>query len=377
MRSEEIDLAQATADAIDAVLPLVHRAGMRLSVNCPPLPALVAIDASAWNKVIIRLLAAAVRSPDDQEIRIQLAPLGSWAMLRITGVCTGQFRASNDEASAPLDVVRYLIEPYGGEACFQSQDDHETCVVVSLPFATPGVDANDRRVTHSSERYFKAMADAAPAILWITEPDGACSFLSRGWYEYTGQNEEQALGFGWLEAVHPDDRESSGRIFREANLRGEPFSLDYRLRCADGQYRWAIDAGKPLHDSTGRFLGYVGSVIDVHQRKLAEEEIRQSVAILEGITKGTRELIAAQDDQYRYIYFNDSYKRTFESLWKTPLVHGVSMLEAMAAWPAELEKAQTLWSRAHAGETFNVVMEFGPSKEDARYFDLHFNPLLD
>jgi len=239
------------------------------------------------------------------------------------------------------------------------------------------MDENGGNPSNYSERDFREMADAAPAILWVTEPSGACSFLSKGWYEYTGQTEAEALGFGWLEAVHPADREASGQVFRDANLRGESFSLDYRLRRADGQYRWAIDAGKPRFDQSRKFLGFIGSVIDVHERKLAEEEISHSVAILEGITKGTRELIAAQDDQYRYIYFNDSYMATFELLWGKPLVPGLNMLEAMAAWPEEREKARKLWGRAHAGETFNEIMEFGPTKEETRVFDLHFSPLLD
>jgi len=127
----------------------------------------------------------------------------------------------------------------------------------------------------ASEQRFRTMADTAPAMLWITEPDGSCSFLSRGWYEHTGQTEAHALGFGWLDAVHPDDRARSGEIFRDANARRIPFALDYRLRSDDGIYRWAIDAGRPRFSADGAFLGFIGSVIDVHERKEAEEALRE------------------------------------------------------------------------------------------------------
>jgi PAS domain S-box-containing protein len=122
-----------------------------------------------------------------------------------------------------------------------------------------------------SEKRFRAMADAAPAMLWITEPDGQCSFLSRGWYEFTGQTFEQGLGFGWTQAAHPDDQAAAGRAFVEAMARRMDYEIDFRLRRADGTYRWVIDAGRPRYAPDGAFLGYIGCVIDVHERKQAEQ----------------------------------------------------------------------------------------------------------
>jgi PAS domain S-box-containing protein len=127
-----------------------------------------------------------------------------------------------------------------------------------------------------SESRFRVMANAAPAVLWVTDPAGSCTFLSKGWYDYTGQNEEDALGLGWLDAVHPDDRERSGQIFLEANARQEPFALDYRIRRADGAYHWAIDTGRPRFDERGEYMGFVGSVIDVHERKRYELALQRS-----------------------------------------------------------------------------------------------------
>lgn len=129
--------------------------------------------------------------------------------------------------------------------------------------------ANERRLAESEER-FRQMADDAPMMVWETGPDGACSFLSRSWYEFTGQTPEQALGFGWLKAVHPEDAPESERIFREANAGHQGFRLDYRLRRADGVYRWAIDSARPRISADGNFLGFIGSVIDITERKEAE-----------------------------------------------------------------------------------------------------------
>lgn len=126
-----------------------------------------------------------------------------------------------------------------------------------------------------AELRFRHLADTAPAILWVTEADGSCSFLSSGWYQYTGQLEAQALGFGWLSATHPEDAGPSQDAFLKANERHEPFTLEYRIRRADGAYHWAIDAGRPRFDSNGRFLGYVGSVFDVDDLINAREGLRE------------------------------------------------------------------------------------------------------
>ena len=112
-----------------------------------------------------------------------------------------------------------------------------------------------------------------PVVLWIAAADGRCTFLSHGWYDFTAQPEDAGLGFGWLDVVHPDDRARIEAIYRGANERREPFTLDYRLRRGDGQYRWALDEGRPRFDDAGRFIGYAGAVVDIDARKRAEERL--------------------------------------------------------------------------------------------------------
>ncbi len=131
------------------------------------------------------------------------------------------------------------------------------------------------KLTESEER-FRAMADNAPVIVWVTAADGHCFYLNRLWYESTGQTPDEALGFGWLEATHPDDKAMASKTFFESNAAHKPFRVEYRLRQADGSYRWAIDAAAPRFDETGRFMGYIGSVIDIDERRSAEERLFQS-----------------------------------------------------------------------------------------------------
>lgn len=210
-----------------------------------------------------------------------------------------------------------------------------------------------------SDHHIRAFADAAPVMLWVTEPDGTATFLSRSWYEYTGQTEDEAMGLGWLDAVHPDDKEASGNIFLQANERHEPFSLDYRLRRAlpDGksEYRWCIDSGRPRFDSDGEFLGYAGAVFDVHDRKQAEEALRASEERLRGIFTQTLAGVAETDLTGRFVQVNQRYceivGRTAEELY------GLRMQDI--THPDDLTRNLPLFKRAVTeGVPFNIEKRY-------------------
>jgi PAS domain S-box-containing protein len=137
-------------------------------------------------------------------------------------------------------------------------------------------DIHDRKQAESalraSEARFRNLADNAPFMVWVTEPTGYCTYLSQSWYDFTGQTEASGLGFGWLNATHTEDRQVAERTFLAANDRQEPFRLEYRLRRCDGEYIWAIDAASPRFSAEGEFQGFVGSVIDITDRKQAEAQ---------------------------------------------------------------------------------------------------------
>ncbi|WP_437489930.1 PAS domain S-box protein [Sorangium sp. So ce1014] len=127
-----------------------------------------------------------------------------------------------------------------------------------------------------SETRFRNMADQSPVMVWVTGPDGRATYGNRWWSEFSGQTEATCLGFGWLDAIHPEDRPATMAAFRRAEARREPFRLDYRLRRHDGVFRWCIASGSPRLGPDGEFLGYVGSVIDITERKDAELLLQES-----------------------------------------------------------------------------------------------------
>jgi PAS domain S-box-containing protein len=127
-----------------------------------------------------------------------------------------------------------------------------------------------------SEARFRNMADSTPVMMWVTDPTGRCTYLNARWYEFTGQEPGQGEGYGWLDAVHPDDRHLAEQAFVEANAERRDYRVDFRLRRADGIYRWTIDAAAARFTDQGEYLGYVGSVIDIDERREAEARLALS-----------------------------------------------------------------------------------------------------
>src|SRR5438132_3816666 len=125
-----------------------------------------------------------------------------------------------------------------------------------------------------SEARFRTVADAAPVLIWMSGPDKLCTFVNKGWLDFTGRTMEQELGKGWAESVHSDDLEHCLEIYESSFDAWQPFTMEYRLRRNDGEYRWVLDNGTPRFASDGAFLGYIDSCIGITERKLAEEKFR-------------------------------------------------------------------------------------------------------
>jgi two-component system sensor kinase FixL len=125
-----------------------------------------------------------------------------------------------------------------------------------------------------SEARFRAMANAAPVMIWMSGTDKLCTFFSKGWLDFTGRPFEQELGNGWAEGVYRDDFDRCFEVYANAFDARQPFTMEYRLRRNDGQYRWVLDNGTPRLASDGTFVGYIGSCVDVTELKQAQDRFR-------------------------------------------------------------------------------------------------------
>ncbi len=127
-----------------------------------------------------------------------------------------------------------------------------------------------------SEARFRNIANAAPVMIWMSGTDKLCNFFNTGWLNFTGRMLERELGNGWAEGLHPEDLAACLKHYTESFDARRPFTMEYRLRRHDGEYRWISDTGVPRYDSERNFLGYIGSCVDLTERKRAEvEALRQ------------------------------------------------------------------------------------------------------
>lgn len=142
-------------------------------------------------------------------------------------------------------------------------------------------DITDRKSAEQQAREtelrFKNMADAAPVLLWMSDADGLCTFFNQTWLEYTGRSLEQEWGVGWAEGVHFEDFQRCMDTYTDAFNVRKRFEMEYRLRRADGDYRWMLDRGSPRYSPLGEFVGYIGSCVDITDRKRLEGELRRAV----------------------------------------------------------------------------------------------------
>ena len=125
----------------------------------------------------------------------------------------------------------------------------------------------------SIEDRFQTIADAAPVLIWLSGTDMLCNGFNKPWLEFVGRPLERELGNGWTENVHPDDFDRCLKIYVTNFDERRAFSMEYRLKRHDGEYRWILDNGVPYYGPSGIFEGYIGSCIDIHTAKLAEEAL--------------------------------------------------------------------------------------------------------
>ena len=175
--------------------------------------------------------------------------------------------------SGELQVLEYEVPKFGEMRWYEAR----VIYTDADQFITIVRDVTKRRqaleALRESEARFRNMADSAPVMIWVSDTHNLCTYVNKQWLDFTGRSLEEELGDTWTAGIHPEDLDRSLQTYKSASESREPFTMEYRLRRKDGQFRWLLDSGAPRLSPNGRFLGYIGCCVDITERKVAEETL--------------------------------------------------------------------------------------------------------
>jgi PAS domain S-box-containing protein len=294
--------------------------------------------------------AALGRLAEDLAEAQRVGHLGSWSRNFLTGevvYSAEQYRLLGLDPAAPPPVTAedfvYLLHPEDREAMAQAyrrlrESGEPTDVEFRVPLPDGGArwvhasmraerDASGRVVRAyginqdvtvvriaqeqvlKSRDFYMSLLENFPVLTWHTDADSRCRFVNRGWTEFTGLAREAAYGSAWQERIHPDDRARVAGVTGSAHAERKAFSHDYRLLHADGTYHWVRDVGGPVYDLAGEFSGFVGSVLDLEDRRRAEEALRASESRMKQVLEMMPVMLDAFDEQGNIIMWNRECER--------------------------------------------------------------------
>jgi PAS domain S-box-containing protein len=201
------------------------------------------------------------------------------------------------------------------------------------------------RAMQESEQRFRLMAETSPFLIWMSGVDGGCTYFNARWLEFTGRRLEQELGDGWAEGVHPDDRTDCLAQYRLALAARQAFSLEYRLRRADGSDRWLLDHGVPRLDASNEFAGYIGTCLDITDLRAARQVLLEHTALRGAVFSSLYGQLAAID--------RDGVILTVNEAWTQAAEHAGANVDRLPAGANYLDACRRA---AAAGAPYAVAM---------------------
>jgi PAS domain S-box-containing protein len=237
----------------------------------------------------------------------------------------------------------------------------------------------DEEAREGEER-FRAAADQAPVMIWMSGEDARCTYFNTAWLDFTGRTLDEELGDGWAQGVEPADYRRCLDTYLDAFRRRAPFRMEYRLRRADGTYAWVLDGGVPRITPDGKFLGYIGSCVDVTELKAAQRTLAESTELRSAIFGSLYGLTAALDTRGTIIAVNEAWSASVKEHGLAPhrASVGASYLDVcrQAVGDAEARRALDAIESVLEGRVARSVLEYRcqtPASE--HWFEMVVEPL--
>lgn len=316
----------------------------------PGLPNYAVAMLAVLGAVAVRLALAPILAGSPPLVLFTLSVM---AAARFGGVAAGLLAT----VLSGLVGAYFFMAPYGS---FRIESPAERAYLAMFGLAGTGISLASGQLRRALELSAKAgeryrtLSEATPHLVWTAGPDGGCNYVNTRWVDYTGIEAPRQTGFGWMELVHPEDRESVLGTWKQAVCSGGDFHMEFRLRRRDGAYRWFDAYAVALRDASGMILKWFGSGTDVHEAHEAREMLRYVSA----------SLVTAQEEERRRIsreLHDDLTQRL--GLMAIDLGKMASRPPAAEALPEELRSLQERAVEA-AELTRHIAHELHPSVLD-------------
>jgi len=291
-------LSQATLDALSAHIAVLDETGVIIAANRawrafaaanPPLSAPVNEGANYLAVCDVAIGPdAAVAAGVAAQIRTVLA--GAASEIEIEYPC-------HSPAIKRWFVCR--VSRFSGSGALRVVVAHENITVQKRAEET----------LRAREQEFRSLAESMPQIVWVTRADGWNIYFNQQWMDYTGLTQEQSNGHGWNTPFHPDDKQRAWDAWQRATQHNDTYSVECRLRRADGTYHWWLIRGVPIRNSSGEILKWFGTCTDIEDIKRTEAALREAAQMIEGIINAMPVRVFWKDKSLTYLGCNAAFAR--------------------------------------------------------------------
>jgi len=316
------------------------------------------------NDAFLAITGGTRPAPDEAPLRYDQLMPPEWH----AGEAEGE-AAEDRERSQPFE--RLWVRPDGRRVwvlCAAARLDAHTIVEFVI-------DVTDRRQAQDqlreSELRYRAFSSLVPVMMWQTDGAGRHVTPNQRWLEYTGQCAEDTQRGGWLASLHPDDMPLAGRAYADAIAGGQPLELEYRVRGADGRYRWFLVRQLPVHDADGGIRAWYGAAIDIDARRQAETALQESEGRFRALADAAPALIWQFGPDGRLEYVNQRYAE----------VTGAALADLLPdGWRASVHPDDLPYFLAASGDAlddrvpFHLRLRVRARDAQWRWFEVHFAP---